>query len=585
MNEKTKKRTKYIWKFAKPYKWSFVNAFLCILLTSIISMTYPYVFGLLVDEVFYNKNMRFFIFIIIGYAIIYLTEQLLHLILNILWPYQFTVYLLDIRKAIDRKIVSLKYEKLTNMPVGDMIGKINWQADSFVELIHRNLSYLFSNTFKLIAIVGIVFLMNYKLALLLVIVVPISYVVSFKLGKKVGRKQKAVQDSYMSFMGWIFEMLSGMRDIRLFGAEKKVSEKCYDQIKDMNSKGIEVAKIDLVSDRVCALIALATNVSLYVIAALLIYHDNISLGRFIAVISYFELANTLLASINKVWGKIHSNIVIIDEIVKLFESESEEKADKVLPSININAGRIEFDDVSFAYDEDNKVLEHLDFVVNAGERVALVGRSGAGKSTIANLLLRLLNANEGRVKIDNQDIDCHSIKSIRNQIGIVQQEIFVFDGTIRSNLLLANPNANDDECTEALKNAYLEDYINGLKDGLDMVIGQGGISMSGGERQRLAIARLFLRNPRILIFDEATSALDFETETYVNKAWEKLSLGKTSIIIAHRLSTVLSADKVAVLENGVIVGYDTHDVLLNNNDQYKKLFEEQYLTKEKVLNH
>lgn len=575
-----KKRIKYLWMFAKPYTWSFVNAFLCILLTSIISMIYPSVFGLLVDEVFYNKNLKFFIVIIIGYAIIYFTEQMLHLILNILWPYQFNVYLLDIRKAVYKKIVSLKYEKLSEMPIGDMIGKINWQADSFVELLHRNLAYLFANTIKLITIILIVMVMDYRLAILLFMVVSISYITSYKLGKKVGKKQADVRDSYMGLLGWVFEILGGIRDIKLFKAERTVSKECNNWLVDLNAKNEQVAKAEIISDRLCAFIALVTNICLYVLSGVLVYGNKITLGTFIAVISYFEMANTLLGSINKYWGKIHSNTEIIDKLVELFESEDEN--DESTSDFKIANGNIEFVSVDFKYDN-KKVLDEMSLKIVAGESVAIVGKSGAGKSTIANLLLKMLNPKEGKVLVDSVNIKDISVNSIREQVGIVQQEIFIFDGTIRDNLLLVDNQATDKDMLTALKNAGLEKYILNSEKGLDTLLGQNGISMSGGERQRLAIARLFLKDAKILIFDEATSSLDTEAETYVNEAWKRLAKGKTSIIIAHRLSTVLNASKVAVLDGGKIVGYDKHDVLLENNEIYRSLFLEQYLSKEKIL--
>ena len=219
--------------------------------------------------------------------------------------------------------------------------------------------------------------------------------------------------------------------------------------------------------------------------------------------------------------------------------------------------------------------------IESGSSVALVGKSGAGKSTVANLILRLLDSKNGTITIDGQNIEKCNLYSLREQVGIVQQEIFVFDGTIRENMLLAKKGATDEEILKALKDADLEVYMDNTEKGLDTVIGTEGISMSGGEKQRLAIARLFLRNPQILIFDEATSSLDANTEKLVNDAWKKLAKGKTAIVIAHRLSTILCADKIAIMDAGKVVGYDVHENLLKNSKEYSNLFKEQYL-KDKV---
>lgn len=575
-----KKRIEYLWKFAKPYKWSFVNAFLCILFTSIISMIYPLVFGLLVDEVFYNKNIKFFVIIVIGYSIIYFTELLLHLILNIIWPYQFHVYLLEIRKNVYKKIVSLKYEKLSNIPIGEMVGKVNWQTDSFVELLHRNIAYLFAGTIKLIMLMFIVFFMDYRLGLLLLISVPISYITSYKLGKKVGEKEKDVKNTYKEFLSWLFEMLAGIRDIRLMKAEKNILAKFVELIGDYNEKKQKMAVAEIMSDRICALVAIVTKIFLYILSGILVYDEIITLGTFIAVISYYEIANTLLGSINKYWSKIHSNNVIIDDLIDLLESPIDE-VDRER-ELNVTCGKIEIKNLHFAYFNE-EVLKNITITINPGECVAIVGKSGAGKSTIANILLGLLEVKNGDVLIDSISLKDVSVKSIREQIGVVQQEIFIFDGTIRDNLKIANEKATDEEILEAIKNAGLQDYFWKLNDGLDTVIGQEGINISGGEKQRLAIARLFLKRSKILILDEATSALDSETETYVTDKWKNFTRSKTSIIIAHRLSTILNADKVIVLEDGRIVDYNRHDILLKKNEEYRDLFYKQYLNKEKVL--
>lgn len=581
MKKEVKRRWRCLWDYAKPYKWSFFNAFFCILATSFISMFYPYIFGILVNEVLYSRNMTFFVVVIAVYTIVFFTEQFLHCILAMTWPYQYNTFLLEVRKKIYRKMLALRYQKLTSLPVGDMVSQINWEAESFIELIHRNLAYLLSCTIKLIVIVLIVFFIDWQLGVFMVIMVPVSYMISFYLGKKIGKEQNKVRDSYVGFISWCFEMILGIREIKLFNAQDSVMKQCIEKSEDIIEKNYNVARKEIISDRVCAFFVLLTNVGVYILAALSIYNGRISLGNFMAVVTYFALANEMLVKINKFWGKIHSNYVFIDKIIDLFEMDSEEREENK-PDISIRNGDISFDDVCFSYDGKHTILEHFDMHITSGEHVALVGRSGAGKSTCAGLLLGFFLPSSGSISIDGMSIADCNLTSLRNAIGVVQQEIFIFDGTIRQNLSIVFPEATDEMIYDALRSVALYDYVSSLPDGLDTVIGQDGINMSGGEKQRLAIARMFLTEKKLFIFDEATSSLDFESENAINNALVQLSENKTCIIIAHRLSTVLNAEKIILIDNGKMIASGTHSELYENCTEYHDLFEDQYLSKEKI---
>lgn len=581
MKKEAKRRWLCIWNYAKPYKWSFFNAFFCILATSFISMFYPYIFGILVNEVLYSRNMTFFVVVIAVYTIVFFTEQFLHCVLAMTWPYQYNTFLLEVRKKIYRKLLTLRYQKLTFLPVGDMVSQINWEAESFIELIHRNLAYLLSCTIKLIVIVLIIFFIDCQLGVFMIIIVPVSYLISFYLGKKIGHEQSKVRDSYVGFISWCFEMILGIREITLFNVQDSIMENCLKKSEDIIEKNHNVAKKEIISDRVCAFFVLLTNVGVYILAALSIYNDRISLGNFMAVVTYFALANEMLVKINKFWGNIHSNYAFIDKIIDLFEMDCE-KTEENKPDICIKNGDIRFDDICFSYDDNHNVLEHLDMHISSGEHIAIVGRSGAGKSTCAGLLLGFFSPSSGTISIDGMNISKYNLSSLRNAIGVVQQEIFIFDGTIRQNLSIVCSKATDEMIYNALRSVTLYDYVSSLPDGLNTIIGQDGINMSGGERQRLAIARMFLIEKKIFIFDEATSSLDFESENAINNALVKLSENKTCIIIAHRLSTVLNAKKIILIDNGKMIASGTHSELYENCTEYHDLFEDQYLSKKEI---
>lgn len=242
----------------------------------------------------------------------------------------------------------------------------------------------------------------------------------------------------------------------------------------------------------------------------------------------------------------------------------------------IAEGCISFEHVTFGYSEETSVLKDVSFTIEPGRQISLVGYSGTGKSTIANLIYKLYEIKSGKILIDGVDIRDYNLHRLRRQIGIIHQDPFIFDETIRYNLIFSNDSSRDQEIWDALAKSHLSDFIKTLPDGLDTAIGIGKRMLSGGQKQRLAIARIFITRPKILIFDEATSSLDNEAEKVIKDSWGQLSMGRTTIIIAHRLSTIIHSDKVLVLNEGIIAGYDKHTILLKECDVYNQLFNKQY---------
>lgn len=282
----------------------------------------------------------------------------------------------------------------------------------------------------------------------------------------------------------------------------------------------------------------------------------------------FRLLNERINAIGK-------NTVSIGRVAEILEKESEtENIDN--ENFEINHGNIQFKDVFFNYQKNVYVLNGINFGIKSGEVISIVGFSGAGKTTLVNLIYKLYEIDRGTILIDGKDINDFNLHNLRAQIGIVHQDTYIYDATLRYNLIFSDEKNRDSEIVDALKRAHLSKYYKSLVNGLDTALKTSNTALSGGQRQRLAIARIFLKNPRILIFDEATSSLDFEAETIIKEAWNDLCKNRTILVIAHRLSTIINSDKIAVLDGGQIVGFDSHQELLENNDLYKKLFKEQY---------
>ncbi|MEN6314728.1 MAG: ABC transporter ATP-binding protein [Clostridiaceae bacterium] len=573
-------RARIIISFAKPYRFSFVNLFLCVLVTSFSGMLYPYIFGKLVDEVFYARNNAYFIYIVASYGVLFLGEQSLHLILNTTWAYLMTRFLFDIRRKVYEKILLMKAGFLSNMRTGDLAATINKDCEEFMNFIHWNIFYLTANILRLVLSVFFISLIDIRFALLMAVTVPLSVCASRIFAGIVKKKVESYREKYGRHISWAFEIIKGLREVRLLSAVKHVMAVFSRNCAALLRLKVSTNTTETVAERANALISLLSTLGLYILAGLLVSRGDITVGAFIAAVEYFSRGIPLLKGINDANMRIQSNMVSVGRVIDVLNEEDEKIYDGNI--VNVTKGRIDFEMVSFGYSADEHVLRKINLTIKPGETIALVGRSGTGKSTMANLLLGLYRPDEGNISIDGQDISECSLKSLRNSIGMVHQEIILFDGNIRDNLLLAKHGATDEEIMEACEKAHIGDFIRCLPYGLDTVIGAGGLDFSGGQRQRIAIARVFLKNPKILIMDEAMSALDFEAEQSISQAWRELSSGRTTIIIAHRLSTILGSDRVAILNNGELVSIGHHSMLLENCPIYRQLFEEQYVLREEA---
>jgi ABC-type multidrug transport system fused ATPase/permease subunit len=338
---------------------------------------------------------------------------------------------------------------------------------------------------------------------------------------------------------------------------------------------IKSDKVEVTSERVNSGVSLIAQLILYSLSAVFVINGKLTVGGFTACVTYFGQCIAIFNNLNIKFVAISSNMVSIERVAEVFDGESEAYNEDA-PAITIKNGGISFSNVHFGYSGNSEVLKGISLDIAPGEKVSLVGRSGAGKTTIANLIYKLYTADSGEITVDGVNIHKFNLHNLREQIGIVHQDSIFFDGTIRFNLCFSDDIINDEKLWQALKMSHLYDFVKGLPGGLDTLIGDGGISFSGGQKQRLAIARIFVKNPKILIFDEATSSLDSEAEGVIKASWDELCRDRTILIIAHRLSTILNSDRVAVLNDGVIAGCDNHKKLLESCDIYSELFREQY---------
>ena len=483
----------------------------------------------------------------------------------------------DIVTDIYNKIQTLDMEYFSGKKIGDMMTRIMTDPSNINSIILEAFSMI-SEVIKLILCLGIAFYIDFDLTLGVMIVTPILIITVRKYAKRLKRSGKQRQEALDSLNSKLQETLSGIRIIRAFATEKY-------EISDFKKKNVNLKKIAVKSAKYNAKANSIMEAMNYIIIALLLMFSgyrvlrakNFTPGDFITIVgaisSMYTPARRAMTRINSIsvnMSSITRVAEILEEMPSIVNRENCIKFENFVSDIT-------FENVDFKYkDSVEKILKNINLDVKKGETVAFVGNSGGGKSTLVNLIPRFFDVSSGSLKIDGIDIRDYEIKSLRKAIGIVPQETFLFSGTILSNIKYSRQNATFEEVVEAAKQANAHEFIENLSDSYNTEIGERGIKLSGGQKQRIAIARAILENPQILILDEATSALDNESEKLVQDALEKLMEGKTTFIIAHRLTTIENSNKIVVIQKGEIKEIGNHNELLNKNGIYKALYNKNF---------
>lgn len=483
----------------------------------------------------------------------------------------------DIRNKVYNKIISLPVSFYSEKKKGDvmarMLGDVNEISNSFFNILELIVKEPLTILFTIIAMVAI----SFKLTLFVFIFIPISGFIISKIGKSLKAKSKKAQNERGFFISIVEETLGGLKVIKSYNAESEFENKFNNSVTRLYRLNNRIGKKNNLSS------PLSEFMGIVVIAILLWYGGNMVLVDTLAdgspvlegskFLAYMGLAYNILTpakAISKASYQVKTGLAAAERVFEILEVKNTiENSENAITKTEFNEG-ISITNVSFKYEEEN-VLKNFSLEVPKGKTVALVGQSGSGKSTIANLLTRFYDVNEGSIKVDGVDIRDWNIHSLRSLMGLVTQDSILFNDSIKNNLLIGKPDATEDEIIDALKVANAYEFVKDLPKGIDTNIGDAGGKLSGGQKQRLSIARAVLKNPPIMILDEATSALDTESEKLVQVALENMMQNRTSVVIAHRLSTIQKADTIVVMQKGEIVEQGNHDELLAKNGTYAKL--------------
>jgi len=562
---------KFLKKYILKYRKNFVMFYLGWLFDSILALLIPIIFGILIDEVVYYQNLRTF-FCLTSFLIISCFFSCgLYFLLYSQHGYLMNMFGFEIKKDVFSKLQKCKASYLDKANVGNIMAELQDYPEECMHFIVRNMIHITNESIFIILYGIYLWMIDWHIGLIAILTVPLSTFVNFRFKKKIRIFGETRTQYYQKYLSWLLERLKGINDINWLGAEEKAEndfEECQGKVLDI-TKESDVSTVK--AQNFVKLINLIIQLSIYGISAFLVANGEITVGVLTVILSFYD---KLTKNVNIVSSRLLDSEKRISYIQRIYDflqlPTEDEWAGK--EDIIINKGSIKFHDISFSYENRKTVLQHINLQINSGERVALLGKSGSGKSTLAYLLIGFYQPTKGKVEIDGQALASCNLKSIRQEVGFVQQNVLIFSGTIRQNLLLGKHNASEQEIRDACKIAGIWEFVQSLPQKLDTLVGREGIDVSGGQKQRIAIARIYLKDPKILIFDEATSALDEKTEKEIIKSWKKVFSDRTSIVITHRQETALACDKAIIIENGEIVESGNVSDINIKGSKFQELF-------------
>ena len=557
-------------RYYKPYKKLFILDLLAAFLVSACDLFYPMITRNIINDVIPNKQIKLLFVFAIVLTLIFLIKAGLNYFMQY-WGHVVGVRMqADMRRDLFDKLQDMPNKYFDNNKTGVIMSRIINDLLDISELAHHGPEDLFISLVMLVGSFIILCTINVPLTIITFAIIPFLLFYTIHKRNKMKKAFKETRVKTGEVNATIENSISGVRVTKSFGNKAYEMEK-FDKSNGIFKKAREHA-YKAMAEYFSGMFFLVDMLELIVLiaAGYFTYLGKINIGDFAAYLLYIKMflqPIRKLINFNEMFQNGMSGFERYEEIMNE-ENEKEIPNAKELKDIK---GKITIKDVTFRYDNKESILENFNLDIEAGKMVALVGPSGGGKTTICNLIPRFYDYESGQIFIDDVDISTVTLKSLRENIGIVQQDVFLFTGTIKENIMYGNPNATDEEVIEAAKNACLHDFIMGLEDGYDTFIGERGVKLSGGQKQRISIARVFLKNPAILILDEATSALDNVTEYEIQKALEELSKDRTTLVVAHRLSTVKNSDEIVVLTDKGIEERGTHEELIKLGGVYSNL--------------
>ena len=486
----------------------------------------------------------------------------------------------DIKKKLQldmlNTLISADTQSIDEKHSGKFISNLTYDVMHITNLLSNGILNLFKDSLTLIGLLTVMFFQNWKLSLIAIILIPIASTAARSLGKRMGKVTTQAQEKSSFLTKYLVELFKNHRLTKIFQKEKYEKNRAdnyLDQLKEKNKK------IGHVIVRISPVMEILTGVMIAILiyySGILIAREELSVNNFFSFLAAMMLAYQPVRSLSTLNVILNQGLSAASRILSVVDTERFIKNENDAKDLSISKANIEFKDVIFSYNQSNgEVLKKVNLTFEGGKMTSLVGHSGSGKSTILNLIPRFYDCSMGDIKIDNQSIYNSTIESLRKSISLVSQETTLFDDTIKNNIKYANLDATDEEVLQAAKLSYCDEFINKLPDKYETLIGEDGVRLSGGEKQRISIARAMLKKSSIILLDEATSSLDSETETKIQEALKILTKNKTTVVIAHRLSTILNSNNIYLIDSGKVIDNGKHEELLAKSKIYKNFHDKQ----------
>lgn len=561
--------------FLKKYRVRMIVGLILVFITSLLVLINPQISGMIVDEVIegqYYEKLGILLLIMIGVTLV---RSLLRFIFLMCFESSSQGLVYDMREEAYRKLMKEDFNFFNKNRTGDLMSRQTGDMDAVRHMVSHVIYFSFENILVFLMALVMIFSVNVKMALCMLIVLPFTLAVTLSQRRHIKPAFDRVRDCFSSLNAFAQETIAGNRVVKAFAKEDYELEKFDRENDGYRDAQLNAASIWMKYIPMFEILSQCLTIILMIMGGFMVIDGEMTIGNMVTVNGYLWMLNSPLRQAGWIINDLQRFLTAIEKIYKVYTTEPDIKQPEHVVEKRKLKGSVTFDHVNY-YTNDDTVLKDISFHVEPGQTVGIIGATGSGKSSLINLICRFYDVNQGRVLVDDIDVRNLDLQTLRGNIGIAMQDVFLFSDTIEGNIAYGNPDCTFEQVQAAAKIANADEFIREMPEGYDTIIGERGVGLSGGQKQRISLARAILKDPSIIILDDTTSAIDMETESMIQNELKKISDERTVFIIAHRISSIIHADQILVLDNGRLVERGTHEQLLAKKGYYSTVFHHQY---------